>query len=321
MEAGLVFAFVGGVLGLFSPCNALLLPAFFAHAATSTRRLSALGLAFLIGMLATLVPLGLGIGWLGGTISVDRRALIVVAAWVIIALGLVQILGGGFDVSRLLPNWARRKGPATPSLGGAVLLGTAAGVAGFCTGPVLGAILTLVLAQGSAVSGGLLLAMYALGMVIPVLAVAGVIRRTGAFKAGWLRGRTLSLGRFRFNTNMLIAGVVTVAVGVIMLATGGLVTSNELISASLMDQISAAASSIDAALPGWAWPALLGLVLLGWWVVAVRRHLQAEASGHDESPRSDVDSRDAGSHDAGPQEVASGRPCERAAGAAGQETP
>lgn len=42
-----------------------------------------------------------------------------------------------------------------------------------------------------------------------------------------------------------------------------------------MEKISAAASSVDAALQGWVWPALLGLVLLGWWLVAVRRHLRA----------------------------------------------
>lgn len=277
MEAGLVFAFAGGVLGLFSPCNALLLPAFFAHAATSTRRLSALGLAFLVGMLATLVPLGLGIGWLGGVLAIDRRLLVVIAAWVIIGLGLVQILGGGFDLTRLLPRWARRQRSSSASLWGAVLLGTVAGVAGFCTGPVLGAILTLVLATGSAVGGGALLASYALGTVVPVLLVAAAIRRAGSFKASWLRGRTMAVGRLRFHTNPMIAGFITVVVGIVMLATGGLVSSPELLSSRFMEAVSTAAGQIDGALPGWAWPALVGLLLLLWWIVAVRRHLRGGA--------------------------------------------
>ncbi|RAX49076.1 cytochrome c biogenesis protein CcdA [Arthrobacter sp. AQ5-05] len=276
MEAGLVFAFAGGVLGLFSPCNAMLLPAFFAHAATSGRRLRVLGLAFLVGMLATLVPLGLGIGWLGGVLSIDRRLLLVAAAWVIIALGLIQILGGGFDLTRLLParTRIRRAGAASPW--GAVLLGTVAGVAGFCTGPVLGAILTLILANGSALGGGMLLASYALGMVLPVLGVAAAMRRAGTFRAGWLRGRTLRMGRFRFHTNALVAGTVTITVGILMLTTGGLLTMPDLLSASLMDRISDAASRIDAVLPGWAWPSLLGALLLAWWIALVRRTLRTK---------------------------------------------
>lgn len=276
MEAGLVFAFAGGVLGLFSPCNALLLPAFFAHAATSGHRLRVLGLAFLVGMLATLVPLGLGIGWLGGALAIDRRLLVVAGAWVIVALGLVQILGGGFDLSRLLPGRARPRGAGSASPWGAVLLGTVAGVAGFCTGPVLGAILTLVLANGSALGGGMLLASYALGMVLPVLGVAAAMRRAGNFRAGWLRGHLVRVGRFRLHTNSLVAGSVTTAVGIVMLTTGGLLTMPELLSAGTMDRISAAAGQIDATLPGWSWPALLAVLLLAWWITAVRRRLRAE---------------------------------------------
>ena len=278
MEAGLAFAFAGGMLGLFSPCNAMLLPAFFAHAATSNRRLPALGAAFLVGMLATLVPLGLGLGWLGGVLTVDRHALIQVAAWVIVALGLVQTLGGGFDASALLPKRLRRNRPAKASLGGAVLLGTAAGVAGFCTGPVLGAILTLVLATGSALGGGALLISYALGMLVPVMAIAALMRRAGGFKAGWLRGRTLHLGRFRFHTNSLIAGVVTIAVGIIMLTTGGLVTMPEMISSDLSARITQGASRIDAAMPSWAWTALLGALLLLWWILAARKRLLSDSA-------------------------------------------
>lgn len=288
MEAGLVFAFVGGILGLFSPCNAMLLPAFFAHAATSTRRLSALGLAFLLGMLTTLVPLGLGIGWLGGILAIDRRLLVVAAAWVIITLGFVQVLGGGFDLTRLLPRRARRQRGSTASLGGAVLLGTVAGVAGFCTGPVLGAILTLVLASGSAWGGGALLATYALGMVLPVLLVAAAIRRAGTFRASWLRGRVFTLGRLRLHTNPLIAGTVTIVVGIVMLATGGLVSAPELLSSETMDVVSAAASQIDEALPEWAWSTMLGLALLGWWLVAVCRHVRGGGAATAESSRADA---------------------------------
>ncbi|MGZ2225747.1 hypothetical protein ACXHJ4_16615, partial [Glutamicibacter nicotianae] len=151
-----------------------------------------------------------------------------------------------------------------------------AGVAGFCTGPVLGAILTLILANGSALGGGMLLASYALGMVLPVLGVAAAMRRAGTFRTGWLRGRTVSVGRLRFHTNALLAGTVTITVGILMLTTGGLLTMPDLLSAGLMDRISDAASRIDAVLPGWAWPSMLGALLLAWWIGLVRRSLRAK---------------------------------------------
>ncbi|MFB0835060.1 cytochrome c biogenesis CcdA family protein [Arthrobacter halodurans] len=274
MGAGIAFAFVGGILGLFSPCNAMLLPAFFAHAATSTRRLGALGVAFLAGTLATLVPLGLGVGWLGGVLTIDRGLLIVAAGWVVVALGLVQVLGGGFDAARLLPRRARR--PRDPgSLGGAVLLGTVAGVAGFCTGPVLGAILTLVLSSGSPLAGGLLLAVYAAGTVLPVIAAAGAVRRFGAVRWRWLRGRAFRFGPLRLHTHTLAAGAVTSLVGAAMLTTGGLISAPELLPHEVLDAVSAASSAVDAAVPGWAWTALAGTAALGWWLAAARRRLAA----------------------------------------------
>ncbi|MDN6179352.1 MAG: hypothetical protein L0J08_12605, partial [Micrococcaceae bacterium] len=82
-------------------------------------------------------------------------------------------------------------------------------------------------------------------------------------------------------------------------------------SASVMDKVSAAAGSVDQALPGWAWPALLGLVLLGWWILAVRRHLKAEDPGNGQDAE----------HDAGSQDAGSGQSGERATSGAGTEAP
>ena len=88
MEVGFAYAVIGGMLGVFSPCNALLLPAFFANIAASRAKLLSLGAVFLAGLLITLVPLGLGLGWLGGTLSIDRGVLLTGAGWVLIVLGL-----------------------------------------------------------------------------------------------------------------------------------------------------------------------------------------------------------------------------------------
>ena len=61
-----------------------------------------MGSVFLAGLLITLVPLGLG--WLGGTINLDRGLRLIGAGWLLIALGLFTALGGGIDLARLMPG-------------------------------------------------------------------------------------------------------------------------------------------------------------------------------------------------------------------------
>ena len=61
MAVGFAGAFLGGLAALLSPCAAMLLPSFFAYAfgSSRTKLLGRTGL-FYVGLLITLVPLGLG---------------------------------------------------------------------------------------------------------------------------------------------------------------------------------------------------------------------------------------------------------------------
>jgi cytochrome c biogenesis protein CcdA len=74
-----------------------------------------MGSVFLAGLLITLVPLGLGLGWLGGTINLDRGLRLIGAGWPLIAVGLFTALGGGIDLARLMPGKQR---PVAGSLAG-----------------------------------------------------------------------------------------------------------------------------------------------------------------------------------------------------------
>lgn len=108
-------------------------------------------------------------------------------------------------------------------------LGLAYGLTGFCTGPILGSILVLAAAGGQPVRGGLLLAIYGLGMVVPLVVLALTWGSIGQRVNRWLRGRTVRLGRLTFHSTSLISGLVLVAVGVFMVVNGGnLVESNTL---------------------------------------------------------------------------------------------
>ena len=94
-----------------------------------------------------------------------------VAGWFIIALGGMQILGRSF--AGRFQRVSRRVSPASGWLS-TLVLGSVYGLAGFCSGPILGAILTMAVTRETPVEGGALLAVYALGMAAPLFVLAAL---------------------------------------------------------------------------------------------------------------------------------------------------
>lgn len=237
MDIGLIAAFIGGILALLSPCGALLLPAFFASSVGGGLRLVAHGLLFFAGLLLVLVPLGLGAGAVGSLFVSYRGVIVLVAALLLIGLGVLQLLGLGFDPAKVLPGARQLHQSAATKVGivKTFLLGAASGVAGFCAGPILGAVLTLAAAQGDLVLAGVLLACYAAGMVVPLMLIAWAWHRMSARTRQALRGRTFTfLGR-RWHTTSVATGLLLIAVGVLFWTTNGLVTMPQLIPVSVQD--------------------------------------------------------------------------------------
>lgn len=231
MDIGLLSAFLGGVLALLSPCAALLMPAFFASTVGAGPRLLAHGAVFYVGLLLVLVPLGVGAGAIGTLFATHREVIVLSASVLLVVLGVVQLLGFGFDPARLLPGAAHLQERATTATGWVktLLLGAASGVAGFCAGPILGAVLTLAAARGDMVSAGTLLAVYGAGMVAPLLLIAALWGRLGARGRRVLRGRAFTVfGRELHSTSML-TGFILIGVGVVFWTTNGLVTAPELL--------------------------------------------------------------------------------------------
>ncbi len=164
-DVGYFAAFLGGLLALLSPCSALLLPAFFAYSIDSASRLLARTAIFYAGLATTLVPLGAAGSYAGRLFYRHRDALVLGAGWLIIALGVAQIIGLGF-ASRRIAALSGRIRPTTAL--SVYALGAVYGLAGFCAGPILGSVLTVAAVSGSPAYGGLLLAVYALGMAVPL---------------------------------------------------------------------------------------------------------------------------------------------------------
>lgn len=220
-DVGLVAAFLGGGLTLISPCSALLLPSFFAYAFADPRTLVLRTGVFWLGLCLTLVPLGMGSALVSTLFYGHRAALIAVAGWAIIALGVLQFFGGGFAFPGADRLRSRLGGTGGTRWAGTFALGAVYGLAGFCSGPILGAVLTMAAAQGNVLGGGLLLAVYALGMAAPMFVLALVWDRWNLGRRRWLRGRLVRLGPLTLHTAQMISGVLFVVIGVLFLRFDG----------------------------------------------------------------------------------------------------
>lgn len=218
VEIGIVGALVAGVFSLLSPCSALLLPAFFAYAFSSKRQLVARTAVFFLGLAAVLVPLGAGVGWFGQALLVHRSTLILIGGLMMILFGIISFFGKGFNIPGLSRLNNRVRGTSWLAV---CALGAVYGFAGFCAGPLLGAVLTTALVSTSALYGALIMAMYALGMVVPLFLLAWAWDARKLNDARWLRGHEFSVGSLRLNSISMASGLLFIAIGVLFIRTNG----------------------------------------------------------------------------------------------------
>ena len=264
VEVSFLASFFGGLLSLLSPCSALLLPAFFAYAFQSRGELVGRTAVFYLGLCATLVPLGMGISAVSALVYGQRGILITVSGLVIIAFGVIQVLGGGFSFGPVERLRGRVEGDSIVTT---FFLGAVYGFAGFCSGPILGAVLTVAATSGSALRGAGLLATYAAGMAAPLFLMSLLWERFDLGHRRWLRGREVSLGRFRLHSNNLLSGLMFIAVGVLFIVFEGTSGLEGLYTASGATDLAFAAERwVDAAserLPVSVALAVLGVLFAG----------------------------------------------------------
>jgi len=179
-----IAAFVAGLLSFFSPCILPLVPVYLGYMTgtlisemDSPQRLKTLfhALSFVAGFSFVFVLLGLAFGLIGGFIYPAMPYIVKLGGLVLIVFGL-HIMGlisipFLYMEKRLDLGRGRPKNYWTSFLVGVIF------AAGWtpCVGPVLSAVLLLAANTQTAPQGALLLAVYALGLGIPFLAVAGLI--------------------------------------------------------------------------------------------------------------------------------------------------
>ncbi len=171
--------FVAGILSFFSPCIVPLLPVYFGifmsgpnedEAKNKRLRLFAKSLLFVAGLSVNFILLGFGVGFLGSFIN--ARWFMVVMGAVVVILGLHQT-----GLIKIRPLMYERKVTVNREKHGGIL---GIFLLGFtfsfgwtpCIGPILGAILGLVATGSQPLYGGLLMAVFSLGFLIPFMVLA-----------------------------------------------------------------------------------------------------------------------------------------------------
>ncbi len=208
IEVSFAAAFFGGILALLSPCSALLLPAFFAYAFQNRTELIARTFLFYLGLATIFVPLGMGAALAASLFLDNRDTMIIVAGVLLIGFGLLELSGRTIA----LP-FASSGVVETKNLLGTYTLGLVYGFGGFCSGPILGSVLTVAATDDNALRGGGLLSVYALGTVLPLFIIASLWDTAGVGKAKWLRGWGVEVGPFAVHSTNFIAGTVFVLLG------------------------------------------------------------------------------------------------------------
>src|SRR5699024_11195548 len=133
----------------------------------------------------------------------------------VIVLGLWQLSG------LPIPGLSRAQQGDSTSIASVFALGAVYAVAGVCAGPILGSVLMVAAVGGDAIYGGLLLALFALGMTLPLFVLAALWKRMGSRSRALITPKEVSIGPWRNTWTMVVAGFLSIAIGVFLLVTDG----------------------------------------------------------------------------------------------------
>jgi cytochrome c-type biogenesis protein len=217
MALALPVAFMAGLVSFFSPCVVPLLPGYLSYAtglgaaevvegSQHRSRMLAGASLFVLGFAVVFVITGVVAGSAGRMLAEYRDVITRVLGVLIIMLGL--IFAGVLPIGQreLRIHWIPAVGvAAAPLIGVVFALGWTP-----CLSPTLGVVVNLGFNEGTAIRGGLLGFVYALGLGIPFV-IAGLAFTKMAGAVAFLRERQQLI--------MRIGGILMIIVGV-LLVTG-----------------------------------------------------------------------------------------------------
>jgi cytochrome c-type biogenesis protein len=236
-------ALLAGMLSILSPCSLPIMLGYFSVMfQQQPKRIGTITLAFLLGVGTTMSVLGASFTALGSLAIEYQESMTRIGGILIIAFGLLTLTGRGFTGFRLT-------GRGGASLSAAYLFGLMFALGWTaCVGPILGSILTLLLADAATTSGAISLLsgaalsqIYVLGMGLPILMVVlGLVHGGNGREIGRaLRGRTLTVSLGSRTISMppatLLSGAMLLGLGALML-TGTMTRLSQQLGSSALAQ-------------------------------------------------------------------------------------
>lgn len=211
----LLTALFAGMVSFLSPCVLPLVPGYLSAVTgvaaadleeASWRKVVPPSLIFIASFSTIFIIVGLSATGLSQTFRTNQATLDKLAGLLIIAMGIFFI--GTLFITRLNAEWRVDALMARAGKGGPIVAGGAFAIAWTpCVGPTLAAILGLASTSNSVWQGGVMLAVYSLGLAIPFLLTAiGFTRMTTAF----------AVVKRHYTQIMAFGGAVLVVMGVLV---------------------------------------------------------------------------------------------------------
>lgn len=192
----LLISLVAGVISFLSPCVLPIVPPYLAYMGgisvtdmegdnAARRRVMVSAILFVLGLSTVFVLLGFTASAFGRFFLSNQELFSTIAGVLVMVFGAHFL--GVFRIGFLSREARIEAGDRGGSAFGAYVLGLAFAFGWTpCIGPVLSAILSLAAAENSVSRGTLMLAMYALGLGLPFIAVAAFFPRLKGV-LGWMR--------------------------------------------------------------------------------------------------------------------------------------
>lgn len=212
---GLMTALFAGAISFLSPCVLPLVPGYLSAVTgvaaadlerAGWRRVVPPALLFIASFSTIFIILGLSATGLSQALRTNLATLNKVAGLLIIAMGVFFV--AALFITRLNREWHVDSLMERAGTGGPLVAGAAFAIAWTpCVGPTLTAILGLAGTTGSVWEGGVMLAVYSLGLAIPFLLTAiAFARMTSAF----------ALIKRHYAVVMAIGGAFLIVMGVLV---------------------------------------------------------------------------------------------------------
>lgn len=162
-KVSLLVAFIGGILGFFTPCTIGVLPAYFAYSFETRKELVKATFFFFLGMATVTVPIGFLMAAAGSYIR--RPTLALTAGIILLLLGMMLILGKGFKLVSI-KNTAKRNNLGVYIFGLLFAIGFTP-----CSGPILASIIVLS-SITTKLYAALMFVVYSLGTTLPLFVLS-----------------------------------------------------------------------------------------------------------------------------------------------------